>query len=207
MRLAFYRKVGHSIAARLRLRPPPGRCSLRSVLLPCGSSPCCCLGMMLVSRFRTSGTAAAGIFVRGLLSTLGFIPFLYQGSSTVADRYIYLPMLGVSLALAMWLARHWSLAPAAAAVSAGRPGARSAVHGRLARTDLAVFQHGLEVNPRSYAARYSLGGVYRERGQTLAAESYYRAASRLNPSLPAPNDLGADLAIARPHSGSDRGIS
>jgi tetratricopeptide (TPR) repeat protein len=158
-------------------------------------APVLLLGIVSVSRNRWQWYAAAGIFVAALLPTLGFIPFLYQDYSTVADRYMYLPMLGVSLALAAWLTRHGSLAAiACCGFLLGALGRASVVQARFWQDDLAVYQHGLEVNPRSYAAQYSLGGVYRERGQTHAAESYYRAALRLNPQYArADNDLGAIL--------------
>jgi len=160
-------------------------------------APVLLLGLMALSRNRWQWFAAAGVFVGGLLPTLGFIPFLYQDYSTVADRYMYLPMLGVSLALALWLTRHWSLAAVAACgFLLGGFGRASFVQAGFWHDDLAVFQHGLEVNPRSYAAEYSLAGVFRERGQVLAAESYYRAALRLNPKYArADNDLGATLLL------------
>lgn len=153
--------------------------------------------MMSLSRNRRQWWAAAGIVVGGLLPTLGFIPFLYQDYSTVADRYMYLPMLGVSLALAGWMTRHWSLATVAACgFLLGAFGRASLLQAGYWHDDLAVYQHGLEVNPNSYAAEYSLAGVFRERGQTLAAESYYRAALRLNPKYArADNDLGATLLL------------
>src|SRR5207245_2501838 len=49
--------------------------------------------------------AAAGVFVAGLLPVLGFIPFGFQNYSTVADRYMYIAMLGLALALAWGLAQ------------------------------------------------------------------------------------------------------
>ncbi len=44
--------------------------------------------------------ASFGIFVAFLLPVLGFLPFVYQHYSTVADRYLYLALLGPSLAVA-----------------------------------------------------------------------------------------------------------
>jgi len=40
------------------------------------------------------------LFLTGLLPVLGLIPFSHQSISTVADRYLYLPMISVSLSLA-----------------------------------------------------------------------------------------------------------
>ena len=58
-------------------------------------------------RDRRVWLAAACIFVAGVLPVLGLVPFYFQIISTVADRYIYLAMLGPALALAWFLSRHW----------------------------------------------------------------------------------------------------
>ena len=47
---------------------------------------------------------AAAVFLLGLLPTLGFAPFNFQTFSTVADRYAYLSMFGVAVAVTMVLA-------------------------------------------------------------------------------------------------------
>ncbi|MDH7570696.1 MAG: hypothetical protein QHJ73_14035, partial [Armatimonadota bacterium] len=47
--------------------------------------------------------AAAALFSLGLLPVLGFVPFIFQQFSTVADRYAYLALLGPAVALAWWL--------------------------------------------------------------------------------------------------------
>jgi len=49
--------------------------------------------------------ASAAVFVVGLLPGLGLIPFGFQNYSTVADRYLYLPMLGPGMVVA-WLVSH-----------------------------------------------------------------------------------------------------
>jgi protein O-mannosyl-transferase len=41
--------------------------------------------------------------VLALLPVLGLVPFDFQSTSTVADRYMYLPMIGIALALALAL--------------------------------------------------------------------------------------------------------
>ena len=52
-------------------------------------------------RRRSPSTAAgAGIFAVALLPVLGIVPFLYQTYSTVADRYVYVAMLGVAIFVA-----------------------------------------------------------------------------------------------------------
>jgi hypothetical protein len=59
-------------------------------------------------------TLAGLIFLFGVLPVLGLKSFVYQYYTTVADRYVYLSMLGVALLVAWWMQRHWSLATVAA---------------------------------------------------------------------------------------------
>ncbi|MGC3969486.1 MAG: hypothetical protein QM775_19625 [Pirellulales bacterium] len=50
------------------------------------------------------------IFIVALLPVSGLVPFLYQSISTVADRYMYVPMFGFGLLLATWVASRRSRA-------------------------------------------------------------------------------------------------
>src|SRR5213076_192323 len=64
---------------------------------------------MAIWRVRKSQPllAAAGlVFLVGLLPVLGLVPFLMQYYSTVTDHYLYLPMLGVALAVAWAMSRY-----------------------------------------------------------------------------------------------------
>jgi hypothetical protein len=56
-------------------------------------------------RARAPLVAGAVWFVVGLLPVLGLTPFAFQHMSTVADRYVYLPMFGVALGAAWVLDR------------------------------------------------------------------------------------------------------
>ncbi len=58
-------------------------------------------------------SAATWVFLLGLLPVLGLLPFLYQYYSTVADRYVYLAMLGPAIIAAWFLQK----LPARAAAS------------------------------------------------------------------------------------------
>jgi hypothetical protein len=64
-------------------------------------------GLFILYRRQKSAPliAGAGWFVAALLPVLGLTPFAYQRFSTVADRYLYLPMFGVALAVAWGLSR------------------------------------------------------------------------------------------------------
>jgi len=134
----------------------------------------------LVARARRPWlTASVGLFVAGFLPVLGLTPFLFQRYSTVADRYCYLAMLGPALATATLLARHRRPATLAlAALALVALGARSAQQVRVWRDSLALLQHGVEVNPRSWGMYENLGNVYadrREPDQAIAAFEQARA--------------------------------
>jgi protein O-mannosyl-transferase len=57
---------------------------------------------VVLACFRPPGWLAAGvvIFAAGLAPVLGLVPFEFQSYSTVADRYMYLPMVGVAVVAA-----------------------------------------------------------------------------------------------------------
>jgi len=65
--------------------------------------PLAALGVLAALPNRRQWLTAAAIFVVALTPVLGLIPFAGQNASTVADRYVYLAMLGPALALAAWL--------------------------------------------------------------------------------------------------------
>ena len=67
-----------------------------------------CISLLLVLIRRSSGLLLSyGLFLAALVPVLGLIPFEFQSHSTVADRYVYLSMLGVATGVAFLL----SLAP------------------------------------------------------------------------------------------------
>ena len=128
---------------------------------------------------------AAGVFVIGLLPVLGLISFGFQRYSTVADRYLYLAMLGPALALAWGLTRpKKKLVAVCGAVILGLFLLRSAgqiPHWRDTRT---FFEHALQVNANSFLAHNNLGFALAEQGQDAEAINHFNEALRLEPELP-----------------------
>ena len=62
--------------------------------------------MLWLLRRKCRGAAlGALIALAALLPVLGLVPFTFQEWSTVADRYMYLAMLGAALAVGTLLAR------------------------------------------------------------------------------------------------------
>jgi len=122
-----------------------------------------------------------GVWVAGLLPTLGFVPFQHQGISTVADRYAYLAMLGPAIAYAAaWDAagsrpwRSWLRAILLAALIL----AGTVAGGQVAvwRNSQTLFQQCLQVNPNSFFARLNLGNALVEAGRLHDAVPILRSA-------------------------------
>jgi Flp pilus assembly protein TadD len=125
---------------------------------------------------------AAGLAgVAALLPVLGLIPFLYQIFSTVADRYVYLAMLGPAYAVACLLASRVNAKAlyAGVAVVLAVWSALSMTQARYWDNTFALFWHELSVNDRSYTA-YNLVGFHLDRmGKSADAAEYYRASLAL----------------------------
>jgi protein O-mannosyl-transferase len=123
--------AGLGLVARALIRP---RVSVSttggSALLPCGWA----------------------IFLSSIGPVLGFIPFGFQQFSTVADHYLYVPLLGVSLMVAGVLARssHIPKSRFIAVAVLVCLGVLSFQQARLWRSTESLFVHTLKVNPRSY---------------------------------------------------------
>ena len=98
------------------------------------------------------------VFAFALLPVLGLVPFEFQDFSTVADRYMYVPMFGASLMAAGLVMRCRGAASARAVVVVvvvilAAASFRQAARWRSTET---LFAHTLMVNPRSYLAHYSI---------------------------------------------------
>jgi len=140
--------------------------------------------------------AAAGVLVAGLLPVLGLVPFAFQAYSTVADRYMYIAMLGPALALAWGLAqvrRRWLAV--GGVVVLGALGIGSMWQTRYWHDTVSLFEHALTVNPRSSSAYNTLGMVLAAQNRLTEATRSYSEAIRLWPrNTQAHNNLGNALS-------------
>lgn len=97
--------------------------------------------------------SALAIFVFVLAPVLGFMPFLFQFYSTVADRYVYLAMIGPALALAYMLAqlpRRYAAAGGIVILTA--LAIRSMVQVQTWRDTDTLLENTIAANSRSYLA-------------------------------------------------------
>jgi tetratricopeptide (TPR) repeat protein len=141
-----------------------------------------------------------------LLPVLGLVQV---GLQARADRYTYLPQIGLALALAWGACQLVGPSLRAQRALAGLALACLFALALASRAQLAtwrdtrsLFEHALEVTQGNYYAHSALGAVELEAGRLAAAEAHYREAIRLAPGW-APPRLG--LAYARVRRGDRAG--
>jgi tetratricopeptide (TPR) repeat protein len=135
-------------------------------------------------RQRCEGLALGMIiFVAALLPVLGWVPFFFQGYSTVADRYTYLALVGAGLA-GGWGVLHirsTSLAVMVTGVLLVSLGWRSFDQVQSWQNTMTLFTQALQVNPHSALAYNKLGTVFAQQQRFAEAIDHYSHALDLNP--------------------------
>jgi tetratricopeptide (TPR) repeat protein len=128
--------------------------------------------------------AGLSLFVAALLPVLGLVPFLYQRISTVADRYVYVAMLGPALIVAWLIARRPT---PAVGVGAGIVLAvlafLSFLQTGIWRDSYSLFHHSLAVNPRSYIAYDDLANALQNDGKHDEAIAAYIKSAEIKPDF------------------------
>jgi tetratricopeptide (TPR) repeat protein len=123
------------------------------------------------------------LFCLGFLPILGIKPFMFQAYSTVADRYMYLPMLGPALGVALVAARTRSRgAHAAILASLLLLAGLTARHLPVWHDEFSLYEHTLRLNPRSSLAYCNLGAAEDAAGQPDKALAHMLRALELNPA-------------------------
>ena len=141
-------------------------------------------------------------FLGTLVPVIGLVQV---GNQSMADRFTYIPSIGILLAVA-WEGRYWAARLGAGWVSNEGPGQTKgtnvlrmaglvsgmALAGCLLlterqlgywRNDEAVFAHALEVTTDNAIAHINLGIALEQTGRREQARKEYEAALRLNPKL------------------------
>lgn len=144
------------------------------------------LVVVVLLLWKDLGRARIGLLVMiaCLLPVLGFIPFDFQRYSTVADRYMYLPMLGVALAFATF--------PRPAAIFLLLVIAiRSELQLGYWRDTDTLAAHTLALDPDSTIGNKILAAQYAQQQRWPEAADAYRKALIRNPN---DGDLHYNLA-------------
>ena len=137
-----------------------------------------------------------------LVTLAPVIGLVQAGAQARADRYMYVPMVGLTIMLA-WgaadLARRWPAAarPIAAAAVAACLGAAALSASQIGhwRNSETLFRHALDVTTDNYLAEHNLGSTLLETGRLSEAVPHLEAALRIRPdSAQARSDLASALA-------------
>lgn len=155
--------------------------------------------VLAVWRIRRQPYLAVGwLWFLGMLVPV--IGLVQVGRQAMADRYTYLPSIGLFLAVA-WLAA--DLAFERRLFRAARAGAALAVVAALAvaahaqaglwKDSLTLFRHALAVNPNNYLAHLNVAVALSRRGDREGALHHFHELLRLQPHLP---EAHATLATA-----------
>jgi tetratricopeptide (TPR) repeat protein len=138
-------------------------------------------------------------FLGTLVPVIGLVQV---GQQSMADRYAYVPLIGIFIAL-VWglvdLSKRWRRATRNALATAAVIVlwvcivlTQSQVH--FWQNSAALFDHALTINTNNYAAHYYLGLALEDRGQDKQAILHFNAAQQLQPGWPPPvSHLGACL--------------
>lgn len=138
-------------------------------------------------------------FVVTLLPVIGLVQV---GEQWWADRYAYVPLVGVHVAVAFGLARLVAIRPGwrtpVVATSLAALAALAAVTWRQVaywQDDEALYERALAVTTENYMAHNNLGLAQLEAGRAAEAEQHFRDAVRIRPADPkARVNLGIALA-------------
>lgn len=158
------------------------------------------LAWFAVKGRRTLAAAGVAVFVIGVLPVAGLVPFGFQEFSTVADRYLYVSMLGPALALAGLMSRQrqrraWVVCAAVLLLL----GLRTAFQARHWLDSLSLFRHTLAVNAHSYAGHSNLGNALLDDSRVDEAVLHLSKALEIRPRLA---DSYYNLGVAKGKAGN-----
>lgn len=117
-----------------------------------------------------------------LLPVSGIIPFGFQETSTVADRYFYTAMVGISIVAVHLLSRFGEIQSkrVGTLVLASFSGLSFHQTGYW-KNDVTLFTHNVEAYPASGISHHILGRLHLRNGEFIKAESSFRKVLEVRP--------------------------
>ena len=134
------------------------------------------------------------------------IGLVQVGTQAHADRYTYIPLIGVSVVLAWGVAeatRQWPplkpIVAAAAVLLCSVCVIATSLQAAYWKDSATLFQHAIEVTGGNYEAWSGLGLALKDQGRVEEAVVDYRKAIEIRPQFPdAQNNLGQALLALEP---------
>jgi len=143
---------------------------------------------------KRSLLTAMSLFVAALLPVLGFISFNFQQVSTVADRYLYLAMLGPAFGAGWLVTRYDSkiVCKVILLLIIAGFGIKSMIQVRYWQDRITLDLNAVAVNPNSWFFYNNLGRAYEALDKTDKAIESYRKSAEIKPDYEIPYiNLGA----------------
>ena len=145
--------------------------------------PVSLVAMLFFIKQRTPYFISLGIFVVSFFPVLGFVQFLFQVRSTVADRYFYIPMLGVAFLLSSLVYDNKTkLLRSLFIVAILLFMVRSSVQVKVWKDEMALYVNAIKVNPLSHLTHNNMGSLLINQGEPTMAK-LKEAASHFNKAL------------------------
>ena len=150
--------------------------------------------------FRFRGTHRAPLvgwlwFLGTLIPVIGLVQV---GNQAFADRYTYIPFIGLGIAIA-WAARPWfdrKLVFVLAGVVLAAFGVRTWFQTQHWKDGITIYRHTVEVTDNNYRIHDSLGALLAEKGRIDEALEQYREAVRIRPEFTA-GQYNVGVALTR----------
>ena len=174
---------------------------LQSLAVPaaCAAIALLAITVLAIRAFRQRPYLAVG-WLWYIVTLLPVIGLIQTGSQARADRYTYIPMIGLTIALVWGLSEilePWpriQVALATAVVAACFTLTWFQV--QTWRDDISLYRHAIAVVPDNYLARFNLAAAMEAQGRTDDAVAQLREAVRVRPYyVPARAELGQLLAV------------
>jgi Flp pilus assembly protein TadD len=157
-------------------------------------------GVVVRAASRSPYLAVGWLWYLGTLVPV--IGLVQVGSQSMADRYTYVPLIGVFIMLAWGMPdllarwRHRDVAlPAVAGLALAACAVLAFVQVGYWKNSTALWTRAIAVTTDNFLVHYQLGTHLSKRGQSRDAVDHYREALRINPRyVAAHNNLGFALA-------------
>ena len=128
--------------------------------------------------------AVAGVFLAGMLAVSGIMTFGFQNISSVADRYIYVSMLGPALGFSCLLSRYQASAfKLAGGAVLALLGVMSFHQTQYWASETTLASRALARNSNSWLAHLNLGSALAEQQKNDEAVAHFQQSLRLNPNF------------------------
>ena len=155
-----------------------------------------CITFFVLKRMRRNPYLAVGWFWY-FITLIPVIGLLQVGGQSMADRYTYIPLIGLFIMIVWGVAEIGTMWPRLRNVLLVAAGGAlvacsylSWVQVKFWQNDLILYSHAIEATKKNYVAYIFLGNVFKAQGKIDQAIEQYLISVKIIPTLRAFNNLG-----------------